>query len=97
MFLIVKKLIFKLDPINILGQTLGLNVSILFLMPPILQTSDLERSDQNCHFKYDNYILITRMPMPEVLTGGAFSIRPTDQLLIYFHDKQSMEVVDICG
>ena len=50
---------------NILGQTLDLNMSIVFLTPPMLQTLDLERSDQNCHFKSDNYILILRMPMPE--------------------------------
>ena len=41
------------------------SVSILFLTPPMLQNSDLERSDQNCHFKSDNYILIPRMPMLE--------------------------------
>ena len=50
---------------NILGQTLGLNVLILFLTPLMLQTSDLERSDRNCHFKSDNYILILKMPMLE--------------------------------
>ena len=33
--------------------------------PPMLQTSDWERSDGNCHFKSDNYILIPRMSMPE--------------------------------
>ena len=42
-----------------------IKVSILFLTPPMLQTSELERSDQNCHFKSDNYNLIPRMPMPE--------------------------------
>ena len=52
-------------PINIFRQTSGLLVSILFLMPRKLQTSDLERSDQNWHFKSDNYIKIPRMPMPE--------------------------------
>ena len=46
-------------------QTLDLHLSILFLTPPMLQTSDLERYDQNCHFKSDNYFLIRRMPMPE--------------------------------
>ena len=46
-------------------QTSGLHVSILFLTPPMLQTSDLERSDQNCHFKSYNYIIKRRMPMPE--------------------------------
>ena len=29
--------------------------------PPMLQTSDLEKSDRNCHFKSDNYILILVM------------------------------------
>ena len=42
-----------------------IKMSILFLMPPMSQTSDLERSGRNCHFKSDNYILIPRMPMPE--------------------------------
>ena len=31
----------------------------------MLQTSDLEQSDRNCHFKSNNYIIIPRMPMPE--------------------------------
>ena len=35
---------------DILGQTLDLKVSNLFLTPPMLQTSDLDRNDQNCHF-----------------------------------------------
>ena len=29
----------------------------LFLMPPMLQTSDLDRYDRNCHFKSDNYVI----------------------------------------
>ena len=51
--------------LNIFRQTSGLNMSILFLMPPMLQTSDSDRSNQNYHFKSDNYILIPRTPMPE--------------------------------
>ena len=31
-----------------------------------LPSLDLERSDQNWHFKSDNYIIIPRMPMPEI-------------------------------
>ena len=43
-----KYLFFNLDP-------------ILFLMTPMLQTSDLERSDRYCHYKSDNYIIIPKM------------------------------------
>ena len=50
------------DFLNIVIQTSGLPVLILFLKPTMLQTLDLERSDRNCHFKSDNYILILRMP-----------------------------------
>ena len=42
----------------------------------MLQTSDLEKYDRNCHFKSDNYILMQIMPMPLELTGGAFRILP---------------------
>ena len=48
-------------------------MSILFLTPPILQTSDLERSDRNFHFKSDNYIFNTENAYARGLTGGAFS------------------------
>ena len=43
-------------------QNSGLHVLIFFLTPPMLQTSDLERSDQNCYLKSNNYIIIPRMP-----------------------------------
>ena len=46
-------------------QTSDLHVPILFLTPPMLQTWDLERPDQNYHFKSNNYIFIPRMRMPE--------------------------------
>ena len=39
--------------------------SVLSLHPQWCKHSILERSDQNCHVKFDNYILILRMPMPE--------------------------------
>ena len=35
----------------------------------MLQTSDLERSDRNCHLKSDNYILIPKTTMPEEYEG----------------------------
>ena len=47
---------FNIDPGNVLDSN---------NMPPMSQTSDLERYYQNCHFKSDNYILIPRKPMPE--------------------------------
>ena len=37
----------------------------LFLTPPMLQTSDFERSDRYCNYKSDNYIKVPRMAMPE--------------------------------
>ena len=62
-------------------QTSDLHVSILFLTPLRLQTSDFERSDQYCHYKTDNYIIIPRMPMHEdeqgVLLASALHVGVT--------------------
>ena len=74
--------------LNIFRQTSDLHVSILFLTPPKLQTSDLERSEQNCHFKSDNYIIIcTENAHARELTGGAFSIHQELSQFLFFRHK----------
>ena len=65
-------------------QTSGLHVSILFLTPPMLQTSDFERSDRYCHDKSDNYILIPRMPMPEDYQGVLLASAKSNVILFPF-------------
>ena len=55
-------------------NTLGLNVSILFLTSPMLQTLDLERSDQNCQFLVQQLTFCTKNAYARRLAGGAFSI-----------------------
>ena len=61
-------------------QTLGLHLSILFLTPKMLQTSDFERSDLYYHYKSDIYIKIPRKCRPEdqqgLLLASAVFITP---------------------
>ena len=39
-------------------------VELIFNAPNVANLG-FRRYDRNCHFKFDNYILIPRMPMPE--------------------------------
>ena len=64
----------KVDKDDIFGQTLDLHVSILFLTPPMLQTSDFERSERYCHYKSDNYITIPRMCKSKELAGVLLAV-----------------------